>query len=233
MSTQGKPQRPVHCMPDADPRRNHHLRFRRSVVPHLQRRCRAGHIQPVVQQPRQPERQAQPARSRSDHPHGRILIQTSVPRHLRDTHHRLQGPKQNACPESLGLAADVRAKIPPVDRIQIRIPWWPEQHQVPRRRPAMGVRCRIWRIVMRPQVGLDLHNPPGQHFSVRAPRHQQLAQAALGRPFRANPQRIRAKSAAPEACFCLLRALFVRFFHSFTSASTSSAWPSGVTFGKI
>ena len=70
-----------------------------AVVSYLQRRRGAGHVQPVVQGPRQAQRQAQPTRSRSDQSHRRIFVQATIARHLRQSRHWLQGSEQNACPQ--------------------------------------------------------------------------------------------------------------------------------------
>ena len=166
MSSQGKPQGQVYGMVYADARSDYDVRLEKAVVAHLQRGRIAGQVEPVVARARQSQRLAQAAWPRSDHPERRILIQSPVPCHLRDTQHRLESSQQDACPQSLALAADVCAEIPAVDEIQIGMSRRAEEHKISRCWSAMGVRCRIGHVVVRPKVGFDFDNPPGQGIAL-------------------------------------------------------------------
>ena len=180
MPSQREPQRQVHRMSYADPRRNHALRLRKPIVADLQRGRCARHVQPIVQRPRQPECQAKPARPRSDHP------QPGRPHPARDCAPSARfpspapGPAAKCLPQSLALAADVHAEILSVDEVQIRVPRRPKQHQVSGRRSAMRVRCWIGRIVVRPQIGLDLDDPPGQRLALFGSRATSSLPRSLG-----------------------------------------------------
>ncbi len=88
--------------------------------------------------------------------------QPTIPRHLFQPRHRLQGAQQNASCLALHFAGDVHAIVAAVNRVNIGMPSRPEEHAIPWRRAAMRVRRRIGRLVVRAQVRLDLDNPAGQ-----------------------------------------------------------------------
>jgi len=175
-----------------------------------------------------------------------------IPRHLLRSGNWFQRAQQHAASSALGLASDIRAKVSPVDCIDIRMTCGTKENGVPRRGAAMGVGGRVGRIVVRTQVGLGLHDPSGQQPECRNVR-QQLAQQARGHQLRRRRKEGARQQGAPSSERLLLEGWDGRvpqvssaaadetwdspylcaFFHSLSRASTSSAWPSGVTLGKM
>ena len=140
--------------------------------------------------------------------------------------HRLERAQQHAGPLALRLAGKIHAEMHAVDEVDVGEPGRPEQHRVARRLAGKGVRGGI----VEAEVGLHLDNAAGEAFGLPARAgarlvtpHQQFAEQAardhVGRVEVEIPGRIRA---------------FAIYFdgNPFRTARTSSAWPSGLTFGK-
>ncbi len=124
------------------------------------------------------------------------------------------------------LAGDVQAEIPAVDRVDIGMARQAEQHQIARCRAAMRVSRGIGRGLVRPEIGLHLHNPADHLRAAVPPSDQQLPQKP-----RSDPLRPRFKELARHQPPRHLH--FLCAFPSSISASTCSACPSGVTLGKM
>lgn len=241
MSSKREPQRKIHRVTDADPRSDHYLRFGKAVIARLERRSGAGDVKAIMSAACQAQRQAQAAWARGDHPRRSIFIQPAVSRHLCDADHRLQGAQQDAAGQAFLLASDVHAVIHSVDRVHIGMAGRSEEHKVARRGSAMRMCRRVRRVVVRAKVGLDLDNASGQWLAgLRIDGDQNLAQKLWSDFFRRIFKEFARNQPPGKLVFAQnalisvgLRCYLWLFFHSFSSASTSSAWPSGVTLGKI
>src|SRR5580698_3306022 len=221
--TQDKQQQQVCRMGDADAHRNQRHLLRKAVVADLQRRGRMGEVEPIMFQASQSKRLAEPARAGSKLARCCAAFQPSIPRHAVEPGERLQGAEEHAASQALRLAGNIGAEITAIDRIDIRVPGRAEENRIPRRGSAVGVGSGIGRLVVGTEIGFDFDNPAGEAPTLR-PMHKHLAQQARRHQlWRSFEEAAREQSAA----------YLCDFFHSLINASTSSAWPSGVTLGKM
>ncbi len=185
----------------------------------------------------EPQRLAKPARSRGQHPRHSTLRQPPIQGHPLNPGQRLQRPQQYAPGPAFNLAGNIHAKVAAVNRINVRKPCGTKKNRAPRRRTAMGMRSRIGRPVVRAKISLGLHNPSGQQPSSRIAR-QHLAQQPRRHMLRRRFEEAARQQPAKRVPHVSIsrpgsHGYLCPFFHSFSSASTSSAWPSGVTLGKM
>ena len=133
------------------------------------------------------------------------------------------------------LAGYIHAEISSVDGVHVCVPGWTEQHLIARRWPAMRVRGRIGRDIVRAEIGLDLDNTPDD-WARAGCGNQQFPEQSRGHMLGASLEK-RAFHQAAGGCrdprrLILFRYHFCCLFHSLMSARTSSAWPSGLTLGN-
>ena len=143
-------------------------------------------------------------------------------------------------------------KVAAVDCVDIGVGGRAEQNAVAWRGAAIRVGSRVGRFVVRAQVGLHLDNSPCQNARWSAMR-KNLPEQSWSHPIGRQLEKRARHGAAWHAVFHLGSAFqLIRysacwgparggtfaaylwvFFHSSISASTSSAWPCGVTLGKM
>ena len=238
VASQDEAQRPVDCMTDADADCYPSFLRPKAIIADLQWRIGIRQVKPIVLQPGEPKRLTEPAGSGGQLTGLCAGIQAPVPCHPVCSTQRFQCAEQNAAGPAFNLARDVSAKIPAINRINICMPGWTEENGIARRGSAMGVSCRIRRIVVRAEVSFDFDDPARQN-STPGRMHKHLAQQARSHQLRLRLEKGAGKPGA-QSFQCLWReswdanpAYLCDFFHSLMRASTCSAWPSGVTLGKM
>jgi hypothetical protein len=153
------------------------------IAADLQRRIRAGDVEAVVCGPRDAKRQAKAARPGRDHLRRCVGPETAICSHPFNPGHRIEGAQENAAGEPIRLAADVHAKVAPVDGVHIRMSRWSEEDGVPGSWPAVRMRRGIRQDIVRAKVCLDFNNASGQHLTPD-PANQQFAEQARRHQFR-------------------------------------------------
>ena len=248
MVGQQEPQRQVDRMVDAYADRYQGFLGRESVVSQLQRRLGVEQIQAIVNWPSEFKCLAQAARSSGQLPDRCIRPKATISCHLYKAQfsHGFQGSQQNASGLTLNLAGNIHAKITAVDCVHIGVSRRTEDNLISRSGATIGVCGRVGRIVVRAEVSLHLHNSahnPAETGAMREQLAQQARSYQLGRRLNESPRQqtpgwprqtgfacrdrpCRSIVLAPALYLCAL-------FHSLIRARTSSAWPSGVTLGKM
>lgn len=234
MARQDKPKRQVCGVPDSDSNGDEWVLNGTTVVTHLKRRAGNCEIKAVMFGPREVQSLAEAAGARGEQPMWRVGRQAAICSHEVQPGDRFKGTEQDAAGEPFGFATDVHAEMKAVDLVDIRMPGGAEEHRVSRRWSAMRVGGRVWLLVVRTEISLDFDDASGYDPGGSAMDEQfseQLGSDALGGVLKkaAGHEPAGEASRADDRSAGYLCVLF----HSLIWASTSSAWPSGVTLGKM
>ena len=165
--------------------------------------------------------------------------EAAVGGHLGKAEKGLKGAQKDAPGQACGLAGDVHAEVAAVDGIDIGVSGGAEEGAVARGGAAMGVGGGVGRQMVRAKVGLGFHDAASEVLRtvpVLKAVDEQFAQQARGDPLRGMVKegaRRQAAGKTPAGEAGGGGGYFWVLFHSFRMARTSSAWPSGVTLGKM
>lgn len=250
MAGKQEPQRPIDRMRNADSGRYLDFCNRESIVAQLQRRRGVEQVEAVMCLTGESQSQTEAAGPRCELTDIDIRRKAAIPCHLcrAEPAYRLECAQQDAPSSSLRLARHIHAEVAAINCIHISVSGLAKHDQIAGSGAAMRVGCRIRRIVVRTQVCLHFNNPARDWSCVRVADqqlskqtrsyvfrrcckkpslHQPAGCASLTRAAIGGPRRVRnMPTGALPTHFCCL-------FHSLIRASTSSAWPSGVTLGKM
>ena len=253
MSGNGETEGQVGGVADADAHRDEGFRNRKSIVADLQQRIAPSEIEAIVERPSKAERLAKPAGTGGELAccvgcRNINVREATVRCHPFQPGNRLKSAQQNAAGKPVGFASDVHTEVKAVNAVNISMPGGTEEDRVARRGSAMGVSRGIRSCVMGTEVGFSFHDAACDD-TAWCLVDEKLAEEARGDEVRRGLKEATGKKAAkgpvrhgsplppfsPET-----RGTRIRFalhlcvlFHSFSRESTSSAWPSGVTLGKM
>lgn len=180
----GKAQRPVNRVLDADARSDQDFGDRAAVVAYLERRGTAGQVEGIVNGAGESQRLAETAGTGGELARQFAVHQAAIHKignsqapvrgHPFDSGYRLQGAQEHATCFSLDFATDVHAEITAINGINISVAGGAEEHPVSRSGPAMRVGGWIGRVVVRAHVRFDFDNSACDQARARKVR-QQLA----------------------------------------------------------
>ncbi len=146
-----------------------------AIVAHLKNRVGDGEVKTIMFGAGQIQSLAETAGTGSEQPVWCVSSEAAICGHEVQSGDWFERAEEDAAGEAFGFATDVHAEMKAVDLVDIRMSGGAEEDCVAGSETAMRMGGRIWLRVVRAEVGLDLHDAPGDDAG-RGAMDEQLSQ---------------------------------------------------------